>query len=182
VSGSDLSGPTEVSPVGKTLFYNDGIFNTAYQFDLRYKYANNITMRVKSASGSASSNFSNASIRLEGEEAWVESIGWNRKLSASDEKILDLTAKKISLPTADNEFVDFLQSIKAGRKALYTAEMGHRTSSLLHCGNIALKLNRKVEWNPANEQFINDPEAEKLKRRAMREKWSYSRICPDYKY
>lgn len=182
VSGSDPSGPTEVTPVGKTLFYNDGIFNTAYQFDLRYKYANNITMRVKSATGSASSNFSNASIRLEGEEAWVESIGWNRKLSASDEKILDLTAKKISLPTADNEFVDFLQSIKAGRKALYTAEMGHRTSSLLHCGNIALKLNRKVEWNPANEQFINDPEAEKLKRRAMREKWSYSRICPDYKY
>ena len=173
VSGNDLGGPTEVTPVGKTLYYNDGIFNTAYQFDLRYKYANNLTMRVKCG---------DASIRLEGEEAWVESVGWNSKLTASDEKILDLTTKKISLPTADDEFIDFLQSIKAGRKAIYTAEIGHRTSSLLHFGNIALKLNRKIDWNPQNELFSNDPEAEKFRKRVMREKWSYSKICPEYKY
>ena len=56
VSGNDLSGPTEVTPVGETLYYNDGIFNTAYQFYLQYKYANSVTMRVKSGI---------ASIRLE---------------------------------------------------------------------------------------------------------------------
>ncbi len=172
-SGHDLSGPTEVIPFGETRFYNDGIFNTACQFDLRYKYANNLTMRIKCG---------DASIRLEGEEAWVESLGWTSKLTASNEKILDLTTKKMVLPTANNEFIDFLQSIREGRKAIYTAETGHRTSTLLHYGNIALKLNKKLEWDPDNERFINNPEAEKLRRRAMREKWSYSRICPDFKY
>jgi len=173
VTRNELSGPTEVSPAGETLYYNDGIFNTAYQFDLNYKYANNVTMRVKSGA---------ASIRLEGEDGWVESVGWNSKPVASNEKILDLTEKKISLPTANDEFIDFLRSIKDRRAAIYSAESGHRTSSLLHFGNIALKLNRKVEWNPQTELFVNDPEAGKFRKREMREKWNYSKICPEFKY
>jgi len=173
VSGNELTGPTEVTPTGETLFYNDGIFNTAYQFDLQYKYANGVSMRLKGG---------DASIRLEGEEGWVESVGWNRTVVASKDNILDLSEKKISLPTADNEIIDFLESIKLGRKAIYNAETGHRTSSLLHCGNTALKLNRKVEWNPQTEAFVNDDEAEKFKKRVMRDKWSYSKLCPEYKY
>ncbi|MCX6225402.1 MAG: Gfo/Idh/MocA family oxidoreductase [Bacteroidia bacterium] len=173
VGGNEFSGPSEVTPAGETLYYNDGIFNTAWQFDLHYKYANNLTMRVKSG---------NASIRIEGEEGWVESVGWNRGLGASHAKILDLTGKKVVLPTANDEFIDFLQSIKEGRKAIYSPESGHRTSTLLHCGNIALKLNRKLEWDPLNESFINNQEADKLKKREMRDPWSYSRICPGYKY
>jgi predicted dehydrogenase len=173
VTGNEFSGPAVVTPVGETLYYNDGIFNTAYQFDLRYKYSNNLTMRVKSG---------NASIRLEGDEGWVESTGWNRGLVASNDKILDLTGKKDVLPTAKDEFINFLESIKAGRKAIYTAGSGHRTSTLLHVGNIALQLNRKVEWNPKKESFVDDPEAEKLRKREMREPWSYRKICPNYKY
>ena len=173
VTGNDISGPTEVSPHGKTLYYDDGIFNTAYQFDLRYKYANNITMQVKSGG---------ASIRLEGDDGWVESKGWRGELKASTNKILDLAEKKVVLPTAKNEHVNFLESIKNRRQTVYTPEPGHRLSTLLHCGNIALNLNRKVEWNPENESFRNDPEAEKLRKREMRDKWSYNKICPEYKY
>lgn len=173
VAGNEFSGPTEIIPAGETLFYNDGIFNTAYQFDIHYKYANNITMRVKSG---------NASIRLEGGEGWVESEGWNNVLAASNDKVLDLAEKKVVLPTGKDEFINFLESIKAGRKAIYTHESGHRTSTLLHCGNVALKLNRRVEWDTVNESFINDPEAEKFRKRVMREKWSYNKICPKYKY
>jgi len=173
VSGNSTSGPTEVTPVGETLYYNDGIFNTAYQFDLQFKYANDITMRVKSG---------NASIRLEGDEGWVESQGWLGKLVASNDKILDLTEKKVVLPTNIDEHSDFMESIKTGRKTIYPPELGHRLGTLLHCGNIALKLNRKVEWDPVNESFVDDPEAEKFKKREMREMWSYSKICPEYKY
>ena len=173
VAGTEFSGPTEVTPVGETLYYRDGIFNTAYQFDLQYRYSNGLSMRVKSG---------DASIRLEGETGWIESVGWNSQPTASNEKILELTERKITLPTASDEFIDFLQSIKAGRKPLYSAESGHRTSTLLHCGNIALKLNRKLTWNCQNERFENDPEADKFRSREMREKWSYAKICPDFKY
>jgi len=173
VSGYEMSGPVEVTPSGETLYYKDGIFNTAYQFDLLYKYTNHVTMRVKSG---------DASIRFEGDEGWVESVGWNNKLSASQENILELTERKVLLPTADDEFIDFLHSIREGKRPIYLPESGHRTSSLLHFGNIALKLNRKIEWNPQNETFVNDPEASQFKKRAMREKWGYAKICPEFKY
>ncbi len=172
-SGNEFTGPTEIMPKGETLFYNDGIFNTAYQFNLNYKYASNLTMHLGIGDGT---------IRIEGDEGWIESSGWNKKSTASNEKIFDLKEKKISLPTASDEFIDFLSSIKAGRKAIYTAESGHRTSTLLHGGNIALKLNRKLVWNPEDESFKNDPEADKFRKREMRSPWTYDKICPQYKY
>ena len=172
-AGYEFTGPTEVTPEGETLYYKDGIFNTAYKFDLNYKYSNNLSMRVKSG---------NASIRIIGDEGWVESVGWNNKPTASNEKIFDLTNRTVTLPTANDEFIDFLQGIKSHRKPIYTAESGHRTSTLLHCGNAALKLNRKLTWNCKDENFVNDPEADKFRKREMREKWSYAKICPDYTY
>ncbi len=172
-TGNELSGPSEVTPVGETRFYQDGIFNTAYQFDLHYKYPNNMTMRVKSG---------DASIRLEGEEGWVESNGWNSQLTSSNDKILDLTRKNVTLPAASDEFINFLKCIRENKKPVCSVESGHRTSSLLHCGNAALKLNRKIFWDCQSEHVINDPEADKLRKRAMRAMWSYSKICPDFTY
>lgn len=171
VAVRDKFCPTEITPLGETLFYNDGIFNTAYQFDLLYKYGNGITMRVKSG---------NASIRIEGEKEWVESVGWTAKLNASNEQVLNLKQKEVVLPTNTDEHKDFLESIHAGRKSLYTPELGHRTSALLHCGNIALKLNRKLEWDPVNEHFVNDQEADTFRNRPMRDEWSYQKICPEF--
>lgn len=175
VSGYDHSGPVEITPVGETIYFNDGIFNTASNYELLYKYPNNVTMRVKNGG---------ASIRIEGEEGWIESVGWRKPLVASDEKILDLGEKTISLPTGNNEILNFLESIKADRDTIYSPELIHRTSTLLHCGNVALKLNRKVEWDPIKEHFVNDPDAEKtiFYKREMREKWSYSKICPRFNY
>ena len=175
VTGNDLAGPTEVEPYGKTLFYNDGIFNTAYQYDLRYKYTNNINMQVKNGS---------PLIRLEGDEGWLESKGWRSPLVANNDKILDLddSEKKVVLPTSKNEHVNFLESINNNCNTVYTSEKGHRLSTLLHCGNIALKLNRKIQWDPSRERFFDDPEAEKFRKREMREMWSYSKICPEFNY
>jgi hypothetical protein len=133
-------------------------------------------MTVKSGAGS------DASIRCEGDNGWIASVGWNSELSASEEKITDLSHKQLNLPTGADEIRDFLEKIKSGGTVVNTPEAGHRTSSLLHTGNIALKLNRKLEWDPVNERFANDPEADRFLKRKMREKWSYSKICPEYKY
>ena len=172
-TGNEFSGPTEITPQGETLYYNDGIFNTAYKFDLNYKYSNNLTMRVKCG---------DASIRITGDEGWIESIGWNSKPNASNSKIMDFGNRAVTLPTGNDEFIDFLQGIKNNRKPVYSAESGHRTSTLLHCGNTALKLNRKLTWNSKDENFVNDAEADQFRKRGMRDHWSYAKICPGYNY
>ena len=38
-------------------------------------------------------------------------------------------------------------------------EIGHRSATACHLGNIARWLGRKITWDPAKEEFVNDPEA-----------------------
>ena len=38
--------------------------------------------------------------------------------------------------------------------------------------NIAMQLERKVQWDPAKERFVNDPEADRKLARAMRAPWT----------
>ncbi len=40
-----------------------------------------------------------------------------------------------------------------------------------HLGLIAMKLGRKVRWNPGAERFENDPDADRLLSRPMRGPW-----------
>lgn len=47
----------------------------------------------------------------------------------------------------------------------------HRTMSTVHCANIAQWLKRDMQWDPVKEEFINDPEANRLRSRAAREGW-----------
>jgi hypothetical protein len=44
----------------------------------------------------------------------------------------------------------------------------HRALSTCHLAGIAARLNRKIEWDPANEVVLNDPQAQKLTARDYR--------------
>ncbi|MCL2305438.1 MAG: hypothetical protein FWC43_08860 [Planctomycetaceae bacterium] len=47
-------------------------------------------------------------------------------------------------------------------------EVGHRSVSFCHLVNITRRLNRKLQWDPAKEQFVGDDEANKLVDRPRR--------------
>jgi hypothetical protein len=50
-------------------------------------------------------------------------------------------------------------------------EIGHRSVSVCHIGNIAMLLGRKLQWDPAKEEFVNDDEANSMLNRPMRAPW-----------
>tara|TARA_Y200000002_G_scaffold350310_1_gene327562 strand:- start:136 stop:1368 length:1233 start_codon:yes stop_codon:yes gene_type:complete len=66
---------------------------------------------------------------------------------------------------------DFIHCVKTRQRPFRDVEWAHRTASLCHLGNIALKLNRSLKWNPYKEDFINDAEASTLVNRARRGPW-----------
>ncbi|MDD4729677.1 MAG: gfo/Idh/MocA family oxidoreductase, partial [Dysgonamonadaceae bacterium] len=49
---------------------------------------------------------------------------------------------------------------------------GHRSCTIVNMGAIALQLNRTLEYDPINEVFINDTEANRLLDQPMRSPWS----------
>lgn len=50
-------------------------------------------------------------------------------------------------------------------------EIGHRSASICHLGNIGYQLRRELDWDPKAERFTNDEAANKLLSREMRGEW-----------
>ena len=66
---------------------------------------------------------------------------------------------------------DFVHCVKTRQRPFRDVEYSHRTASLCHLGNIAIKLNRPLDWDPVKEDFIGDKEASSYVDRARRGPW-----------
>ncbi|HSQ57263.1 MAG TPA: Gfo/Idh/MocA family oxidoreductase, partial [Gemmata sp.] len=66
---------------------------------------------------------------------------------------------------------NWLQCIKNGKDTICTAEIGHRSATICHLGNIGYHLGRRLRWDPAKEEFVDDEKANKELSRVPREKW-----------
>ena len=62
----------------------------------------------------------------------------------------------------DSHIADFIDAIRNDRLANANAEVAHLTTSLCHLGNIATRLRRSLRFDPAQERFPDDPEADAL--------------------
>jgi predicted dehydrogenase len=74
-----------------------------------------------------------------------------------------------SLPDHHQNFFD---CIRSGQRPNADIEIGHLTASLCHLGNIATRVGRVVQFDPAQEQVLGDDEAAAMLRRKYREHWA----------
>lgn len=73
-------------------------------------------------------------------------------------------------PSSDHR-KNWLECIRSRKDPICTAEIGHRSATICHLGNIGYWLNRPLRWDPVKERFIDDAEANKLVDRELREPW-----------
>ena len=177
-SGHQESGPVEVEGTGK-FPPRESVWNTASEFDLHYRYADGVTMHVWSDV---------PAIKFEGSEGWVMFRGWRQPLRASRESILTATIpvdKRLHRPRAiikrtdelvGGEHLDFTDCIVNGGTTYAPAEIGHRTVTISHIGNIALQLQRKLHWNPEQEEFLSDTQANSMLSRPQRAPWTIDNV------
>jgi len=160
---TEHTGPIEVEGVGR--YHAGGLYDTAHQFELTYKYANGVTLTVKSTG---------PSIRFEGSDGWVGNKGWRAPVEASSQQILDsvIGPEETHLYTCpQGEHRNFLDCVKSRKDPYFPAEIGQRCNTICHIGNIAMQLRRKLRWDPEREQFLDDETANRLLGRAYREPW-----------
>jgi predicted dehydrogenase len=72
---------------------------------------------------------------------------------------------------SNNHHMNWLDCIKGGKETICPAEVGHRSATVCHLGNIGYRLGRKLKWDPAKEQFVGDAAANKELTREPRTKW-----------
>ena len=77
-------------------------------------------------------------------------------------------ASKDATDLHTREFIECVRSRKAPSADI---EIGHRSTTVPHLGNIAYKIGRKLTWDAEKEEFVRDPEATKLLGRVARKPW-----------
>ncbi len=66
---------------------------------------------------------------------------------------------EIHLYKSDNHTENWLECIKSRERTIADVEIGHRSTTLCHLGNIARWVGRKMTWDPVKEIFPGDEEA-----------------------
>ena len=66
---------------------------------------------------------------------------------------------------------NFLDCIRTRKLTASHPELAQRAHTICHCANIALRLGRKITWDPVHERFVGDDDANRMISRAMRAPW-----------
>jgi predicted dehydrogenase len=161
-NNTEHTGPIEVEGTGE--WPNDGLYNTATKWDINYIYANGVKLNVSSRQ---------PGIRFIGTEGWVGNTGWGAPVQANPPSLLKerIGPGETRLYTAVNEHRNFLDCVKSRKPCYAPAEIGHRTITIAHLGNIAMKLGRKLKWDPNQERFVGDEAANAMLDRPRRRPW-----------
>lgn len=67
---------------------------------------------------------------------------------------------------------DFFRSIRTRQDPVSPVEAGHAASTLGNVSDIALRLGRKLKWDPTQDRFVADDEANSMLARAARSPWT----------
>jgi predicted dehydrogenase len=95
------------------------------------------------------------------------------KITPSDPEILKFepAGEPVRLAVSKDHAQNWLDCIKSRELPICDVEIGHRSASVCHLANMAVRLGRKVQWDPAKEQVIGDDEAAAMASRPYREPW-----------
>jgi myo-inositol 2-dehydrogenase/D-chiro-inositol 1-dehydrogenase len=172
---TELTGPVSIEAVAQ--FPKSGLWDVHGDFMSKAEYKNGITMLT-------SGGYPNG-VRYEGTEGWIfvtrgdyratasDPIPQgqsNPPLTASDPKILAsvIGPNEIHLYVSGSQHGNWLDCIKSRKEPISPVEIGHRACTVCLVTHIAMKLGRKLSWNPEKEEFINDAEANSMLLRPQR--------------
>jgi predicted dehydrogenase len=161
--GTDHTGPVEIRNA-KGVFPPDELWNTATEFYFEAIYANGVKLIV--------SNKERGGVTWEGADGWI----WaNRgKHEASPKALLDskIGPGEIHLYESNNHYRNFIDCVLSRKETAAPVETAHRSITICHLGNIAMRLGRdRLKWDPVKEQVLDDAEAAKMLSRPYREPW-----------
>ena len=160
---TERTGPISIS--GKGTINEGSMYNTFVDYEIDYEYENGVKLNVKSGG---------TSIHFYGSEGWCGSKSWDSGLEANKKSIVKDPIPKDGLhlyTCKGGEHRNFLDCVKSRNEPYFPAEIGHRCATLCHLGNISMRLNQKLQWDPKTEKIGNSKEASSMLSRKMRKPW-----------
>ena len=183
--GTQLTGPVAMKNIRGDLPPAEALYNTAtaFHFECEYADAPNVVVadageeimpQVAAAQKETKKPFDHTGILFEGEDGkWIYV---NRgKLQASDPAILraKIQDDEIRLYESKDHSDNFLSCIHDGKPTAAPVEVAHRTITISHLANIALRTGSdSLKWNPDTEEIADNAAASNLLGKEWRKPWA----------
>jgi predicted dehydrogenase len=187
--GGLLDGPLEIQ--GRGAFHVEGACDTATVWNVDMKFGSGVTLNYVGVPNGHNQGLptsdpwpqanewkqryrriSSHGTAFEGTDGWVHVD--REGINLQPESLIDEKeeALSIQLKKSSNHARDFLDCVKSRAETICPIDESVRGDALCHLSDIALRLNRKVVWDLAQERFIDDEEANlRLRARKMRSPW-----------
>jgi len=179
--GAERSGPVEIAakPLIEMI---PGGFTAHSEYDVNYTYANGVTHSCRSTAANAwngsvvNKEGQQHGVKFEGADGWIFVTRGRIEAGAPELLTTPLAAGATRLYASDNHMKNFFDCVRSRQQPICDVEIGHRSVSVCHLGVIALRLGRKLKWDPAKEQFTGDKDAGKWIAREQRKPWTYDAV------
>lgn len=165
--GMEKSGPVKIETTA-TFPETENGYNVAIDFDARLTYANGVVIEIKDTDRNG--------IMFEGTEGRlfvnrgaisgkpVEDLAQS-PFRREDFKLYDFDnhsrpERAGKLDAIINHMGNFYDCVISRKQPLADVASQHRSVSVCHLANISMRLGRPLEWDPDQEKFVDDAEAD----------------------
>lgn len=157
--GRDNSGP--VSVTGEAKFQKDGWYEVPEWSKIEYTYDDNVKLLC-------GQDFAHGTL-FEGDKG---KLFVSRGQFNADPVSIAETPRTVKLTESSNHHRNWLDCIKSRELPICDVEIGHRSATVCHLGNIAIRSGKKVTWDPVAEKIVGDDETAAMVERPYRKPWS----------
>lgn len=163
--GTERSGPVEIE--GRGVFPASGaLYDTPVSYHLTCRYREGFTMIVADSNQQPHGH----GVLFLGSQGRIH-VDRGKLVTEPAELARERTAHEYRLRKSDDHFQDFLECVRTRAATVAPVEPAHSSIAVAHLGTIAMRLGRRLRWDPAAERILDDPDASRLLSRPYRAPW-----------
>ena len=160
--GDADGGPIEMQATAE--FPQRGLFDVHTTFKATGRYADGVELVQETGKP--------AGVRFTGDKGWI--FVQRGKIEAEPEELLQepIGDGETKLYRSDNHYRNWLDCMRSGQEPICPVEVGHRSNTICIITHIAMRLGRKLHWDPKAEKFVGDAAANAMLDYEHRKPWT----------
>jgi predicted dehydrogenase len=159
--GMDESGPIAIEGTAK--YEEHGWYETPERFSVTYTYGSGVTMLCGMDQPGGTT--------FEGADGTIHVNRGKLESTPADIVKAPLKPDDVHLYESKDHHKDWLECIASRKLPICDVAIGHRSATVCHLGNIAIRTGRKITWDPAKEEIVGDAAANAMQSRPYRAPW-----------
>jgi predicted dehydrogenase len=172
---TDDTAPIEIE--GRARYYED-IRDVPYSWTVEQKYANGVNVihmdLVTAKTRAKQFSLGGMASLVTGSKGWiwVSRQGMRTEPESLAQTVIADTEKRVIF--SDDHKRNFIDAIRKRAQVISPIDSAVHAETSCQQADIAMRLQRKLRWDPKAERFIDDEQANRLLSRAIRAPWKYT--------